>query len=36
MASRGMQTGGIWFRRLAGLLIAVLGGYFIARPFLVI
>lgn len=36
MASKGMQAGGPWFRRLAGVLIAILGGYFIARPFLVV
>jgi len=36
MASSGMQAGGLWFRRLAGMLIAILGGYFVARPFLVI
>jgi cytochrome c-type biogenesis protein len=36
MSSSGMQAGGIWFRRLAGLLIAILGVYFIASPFLVI
>lgn len=30
----GLQSGGVWFRRLAGVLIALLGGYFIARPFL--
>ena len=30
----GLQSGGVWFRRLAGVLIAFLGGYFIARPFL--
>ena len=30
----GLQSGGIVFRRLAGVLIAVLGGYFVARPFL--
>ncbi|MCF8108933.1 MAG: cytochrome C biosynthesis protein [Desulfohalobiaceae bacterium] len=30
----GLQSGGIWFRRLAGVLIAFLGGYFVARPFL--
>ncbi len=30
----GLQSGGMWFRRFAGVLIAVLGGYFVARPFL--
>ncbi|MCF8106534.1 MAG: cytochrome C biosynthesis protein [Desulfohalobiaceae bacterium] len=30
----GLQSGGMWFRRLAGVLIAFLGGYFVARPFL--
>jgi cytochrome c-type biogenesis protein len=28
------QQSGIWFRRLAGVAIFVLGGYFIVRPFL--
>lgn len=27
------QQGGIWFRRLAGVAIACLGGYFIVQPF---
>ncbi len=29
-----MRHGGIWFRKGAGIVIALLGGYFIARPFL--
>lgn len=29
-----MRHGGVWFRKSAGLIIAVLGVYFIARPFL--
>jgi len=28
-----MRHGGIWFRKSAGIVIALLGGYFIARPF---
>lgn len=27
------QQGGLWFRRIAGILIALLGGYFIVQPF---
>jgi cytochrome c-type biogenesis protein len=29
-----MRHGGVWFRKSAGVLIALLGLYFIARPFL--
>jgi hypothetical protein len=28
------QLGGMWFRRLAGVTIACLGGYFIVQPFI--
>ncbi len=28
-----MKGGGVWFRKSAGVMIALLGGYFIARPF---
>jgi cytochrome c-type biogenesis protein len=27
------QQGGMWFRRIAGVAIACLGGYFIVQPF---
>ncbi len=27
------QQGGIWFRRIAGVAISCLGGYFIVQPF---
>lgn len=29
-----MRHGGLWFRKCAGIMIALLGAYFIARPFL--
>ncbi len=34
LAVRAMQRGSIWFRRLAGTAVGILGGYFIIRPFL--
>jgi cytochrome c-type biogenesis protein len=34
LKSSRFQTGGLWFRRLAGVAIAGLGIYFIARPFI--
>jgi cytochrome c-type biogenesis protein len=33
LENRRFQQGGLWFRRLAGLAIAGLGGYFIIQPF---
>lgn len=32
--NRSWQSGGVWFRRSAGVLIGILGLYFIANPFL--
>ena len=34
LSSTKMQTGGLWFRRFAGLLIALLAIYFVASPFM--
>jgi len=34
LAARAVQRGSVWFRRLAGIAVGLLGGYFIIRPFL--
>jgi cytochrome c-type biogenesis protein len=30
------QQGGMWFRRISGVAIACLGGYFVIKPFILI
>ena len=34
LENSGFQKGGLWFRRIAGVAIVCLGGYFIIQPFL--
>jgi cytochrome c-type biogenesis protein len=34
MESRAYQGVGLWFRRGAGVMIALLGGFFIVNPFI--